>query len=164
MRTTSPARPESNSPSVEFRQHHAVEPPHIGRTEFRPAWRVRTQLDTLLVRGFIGRDEYLAGDRFRSLWHRAFSSLTPSSLRRMTEALIDGMRTLREPIVHVAAIGRVVELEARLGKTAFNLLVCLLILDLPWVELAKRCRLHRTTAKQHAIAALEELARRLNGR
>ena len=164
MRAISPARPESNSPSVEFRRHHQVEAPHIGRSEFRPAWRVRTQLDTLLVRGNIGRDEYLAGDRFRSLWHHAFGSLTPSSLRRMTEALIDGTRALREPRVPVAAIGRVVELEARLGKTAFNLLVALLILDLPWTELAKRCRLHRTTAKQHAIVALEELARWLNGR
>jgi hypothetical protein len=164
MRATTPASPPTNAPSPEYRQHHSVDPPHIGRSEFRPAWRVRTQLDTLLVRGNIGRDEYLAGDRFRSLWHHAFGSLTPSSLRRMTDALIDGTRTLREPLVPVAAIGRVVELEAKLGKSTFNLLVALLILDLPWTELAKRCRLHRTTAKQYAISALEELARRLNGR
>src|SRR6516162_3581599 len=164
MRTAIPVSPPSNAPNTEFRRHHQVEAPHIGRSEFRPAWRVRTQLDTLLVRGFIGRDEYLAGDRFRSLWHHAFGSLTPSSLRRMTEALINDTRVLREPRVPVAAIGRVVELEAKLGKVTFNLLVALLILDLPWTELAKRCRLHRTTAKQRAIAALEELARRLNGR
>jgi hypothetical protein len=164
MRTTSPARPESNSPSVEFRRHHQVEAPHIGRSEFRPAWRVRTQLDTLLVRGNIGRDEYLAGDRFRALWHHAFGSLTPSSLRRAWAALIDNSRQGSEPRVPVDAIGRVVELEAKLGKVTFNLLVALLILDLPWTELAKRCRLHRTTVKQYAIRALEELARRLNGR
>jgi hypothetical protein len=164
MRTAIPAPPPSNAPSPEYRQHHQVDPPHIGRSEFRPAWRVRTQLDTLLVRGFIGRDEYLAGDRFRALWHHAFGSLTPSSLRRMTEALIDGTRALREPRVPVAAIGRVVELEQRLGKPTFNLLVCLLVLDLPWVELAKRCRLHRTTAKQHAVNALGELVRRLDCR
>ena len=146
-------------PLPEFRQHHSVDPPHIGQAEFRPAWRVRTQLDTLLVRGQISPEAFRAGDRFRANWHKAFGSLTPSSLRLAYNAIVDQARKAGEPVIHLRTIRSFVELEQRLGKPTFNLLVALLILDLPWVELARRCKLHRTTAKQHAISALEELAR-----
>ena len=146
-------------PLPEFRQHHAVDPPHIGHTEFRPAWRVRTQLDTLLVRGQIGPEAFRAGDRFRSAWHKAFGSLTPSSLHQAYNAILDRARKAGEPVIHLRTIRAIVELEQRLGKPTFNLLVALLILDLPWVELARRCKLHRTTAKEYAISALDDLAR-----
>jgi hypothetical protein len=110
-----------------------------------------------LLRADIGRDEYAVGDHFRALWHKAYSSLTPSSLRQASQALIrssaPGARTPNlEPVTKLRKI------KERLGNFAFDLLTDALVLELTWVVIGRSYRITRQTAKRYAIDALGALA------
>lgn len=147
-------------PSPEFLRQHKVEPPQVDRAHFRQAWRVRPQLETLLQRGAIGPDEFRAGDNFRNLWSRAFGSLTASSMPRLAEFVRTRGRQNGQFTPHLNAVANLCVIQHDLGEPTFRLLVACLVDDLTWIELGRRWKLHRNTAKSRVVDALQKLASR----
>jgi hypothetical protein len=144
-------------PSPQFLRHHNVDAPQIDRTAFHPAWRVRSQLDTLLLRADIDPELYRAAERFRRTWLAAFGSLTSSSLKHVGQLSPHNPPIGREPFLQFQALRRIQDIHAKLDPYCFDILIALLIDDLPWVEIARRRKIHRITAKSHAMAALNML-------
>jgi len=73
----------SNAPNRFYRQHHEVEAPQVDEKAFRPAWRVRTQLDKLLLDGLISPYEWRIAGWLRSCHERAFGSDLASPMARL---------------------------------------------------------------------------------
>ena len=145
-------------PTPEYRQHHPVDPPHIGYTEFRPAWRRRSQLDTLLVRADIDPDQWNAGNRLVGLWQKAFGSLTPSSLRLASQRLGRNPQP-GAPTPDIQTVAKLKSLKRKLGNYSFDLLTDAFVLELTWREIARAYLIEWRSAKRHAIKALDSLAR-----
>jgi hypothetical protein len=62
---SSPAPILTARPTPHFEQHHAVTPPRVDSTAFRPGWRVATRLDALFERGLIEREAYEVARQWR---------------------------------------------------------------------------------------------------
>jgi hypothetical protein len=75
--------PSSNAPNIFYRQHHQVEAPEISEVAFRPAWRRRTRLDSLLRRGEISAYEYWAVLQYRDACERTTDRALASTLGRV---------------------------------------------------------------------------------
>jgi hypothetical protein len=143
-------------PSKFFTQHHAVEAPTIDERSFRPFWRRRTRLDDLLSDKAINLFVWRAGVDYRALAEMRLMDDFPAKGFDQNETLRAGSDI---GIAHrIDTGGRITSINRELDKDHVRLLEAHLVDDLDWAELARRCRVHRTTARRKTIRALKALA------
>jgi hypothetical protein len=151
----------SNAPNRFFRQHHEVEDPQVDEKAFRPAWRIRAQLDRLLYEGKITGFEWRVAGWLRSCHERAHGSELRSPLAQVGmpgRAPRGGWRH-DDPNARRAAAGEHLRhMEQALGPVVYGLVLAVVVEDLSWRELGKRCGCHAKTARAWAIEAVKVLA------
>jgi hypothetical protein len=145
-------------PSPHYRQHHAVEPPRVDDTEFRPAWRKSDQLAALRDAREITPFEYACGLAFRHATEQVVSYAWPPPLwlglgggRRSTNQL--AILTFHDEI---ALLKRVAD---ELGNFACGLLEASVIYDFTWRHLGKRLGVDPRTVRAWTVLAIKGLAR-----
>jgi hypothetical protein len=150
----------SNAPNPFFRQHHEVEAPEVSARAFRPAWRVRTRLDRLALEGLITGFEWRVATWLRSCYERGYGSDLQSPMTRLGMAGQSNWRGGREDPAQRRAAAReyLHHIEKTLGATVYSIVVAVVVDDLPWRELAKRCGCHSKTAKSWGVEAVKLLA------
>jgi hypothetical protein len=113
----------------------------------------------LVEAGLIGRDELEAGLAFRT-WHEVIGRVqTQRWTARVGGTPVPAGRTQRE----LTAARSLQAVRAALGARRTRLLVWCAVDDLSWVAIARKLGVDWRTAKLHAVAALEELARWMAG-
>jgi hypothetical protein len=155
MRATTPARPESNSPSTEYRRHHPVEEPAINRREFRPGWQRRTRLMSLVKTGKIGRDELAAALLWRSWVEVVGQVRTQRFVARIDQTTPPGTPTQHE----LAAANALRAACTALGRAQTDLLLAVLVDDQAWARIARQTGVDRHTVVARTVRALAALAR-----
>jgi hypothetical protein len=143
-------------PSPQLHQHHAIDPPAIDYATFRPFWRIRTRLDTLLLDGAISFAVWRAGVAFRTAAEIVIRETWRSRMAetRMAEANAPGGMLARR----VDAANQLRAIRAALGGFAFDVLEMHLVEDMSWSELGRRCGVHSKTARAWVVTALQGLA------
>ena len=146
--------PPSNSPTREYRAHHAVELPQVDAERFHPAWRSKSRLVGLAESGKIDRIALEAGVAWRA-WHEAIGRLRVQSWEiRTGHSATSGTVA---PIQATAA-ERLRAADAAIGPERVRLLEDSIVNDLPWVEIAKKLGMSDKGAVLRVVEALEALA------
>jgi hypothetical protein len=143
-------------PDAHFRQHHDVEPPRVDERTFRPAWRVRSRLDQLLLTRAISPLEWRAGARYRLTFDTAFAGVLPGSrlVRTGSARVADASMTAR-----LDALAWLRSHRMRLGTATRDLVEACVVEDLSWAELGRRLGVDPKTARNRTVSALGKLAR-----
>jgi hypothetical protein len=151
----------SNAPSRFYRQHHEVEAPEVNERAFRPAWRVRTQLDRLLLDGLITGFEWRVAGWLRSCYERGYSSELRSPMAQLGMAGHGSHPWRRGDSASRRAQAReyLHHVEQAMGPVVYPIVLAVVVEDVPWRELGKRCGVHAKTAKSWAVEAVRVLAR-----
>jgi hypothetical protein len=140
------------SPSAHFRQHHAVDEPRVDAGNFRPAWRVRTRLDQLLIDRSITPHEWFIAVRFRTM-------LELVAMRQgVRAARIEFLPPGKPNGTTSAQASRYCrEIADRFGAVCSGILIACLVDDLSWAELGRRIRVDPRTAKAWTVVLLKML-------
>ena len=153
--TAGPARAVPTArPTVEFQQHHEVEPPDVSTTSFRPGWRIHGRLWQLLDDGLISPPQLDAVLAWRADHERAHS--TGGNLVSRYAPRIDDRQRHAGEITQLGALARLREAAACLGAARVRILLAL-IEDASWVTLARALKCSDKTAKGLAVEAVVAL-------
>lgn len=161
-------------PTTQFQQHHDVQPPCIDRKLRREAWQIGTRLLALHDEGKIDRHAIEAARRYHDdhdIGIAGVSGRDPTGSKvdgganhdRMTTLRMSALTRYREANEFVAR-----RLGIRLGYQAETILVCCIVLDKKWADLARvlprgstyagsSAGLSPLTAKTRTIDALRHL-------
>jgi hypothetical protein len=158
------AEPESfvssNAPNRFFKQHHEVEAPQVDERAFRPAWRIRTQIDKLALEGKITGFEWRVAGWLRSCYERGYGSDLRSTLPQLGMAGRGSHHWRRENPEGRKAQAReyLHHVEQVMGPIVYPIVIAVVVEDVPWRELGTRYGVHAKTAKAWAIEAVKALA------
>jgi hypothetical protein len=149
----------SNAPTSFFRQHHEVEAPEVSERAFRPAWRVRTRLDRLLFEGAITPWEFRIAAWLRRCHERGYGSELQSPMTRLGMAGHSSWRGRENPADRRASARQYLAfVEKAMGPIVYGIVVAVVVDDLPWRELGRRCNCHASTARSWGVEAIKVLA------
>jgi len=141
-------------PSTEFTKHHDVEAPRVDAAEFRQGWRVRTRLDQLRADGRITRGEWQAATEYRSAFEIARYASPPAAGSGVDHAGSSDAGLLAK----LAAVRRLREVEATIGKLATALVVACVVTDLSWAAIARHCLRNPETVRDWTCLAIRAMA------
>jgi hypothetical protein len=139
-------------PTKYFQQHHAVEPPAIDGTAFRPYWSVRTRLNDLLRYRAISPIVWRAGIDFRRLAEIVLSEEWPAPGFQQSGSGSAGFDVAIPR--RIDAIDRLHFVRQKIGGFAVDLLEAHTVDDEPWEQMGKRYGVHPKTVRQWTILAL----------
>lgn len=148
----------SRQPSAAFRRHHDVEAPAVDARSFRQGWRVASRLDALHRDGRITAGQWQAAVEFRAAWERVLrvTGGTPELGTRVSGSAggagVDRLAAVADTITKLR------EIEAAIGRLAFDLCLACVVEDAAWVTLGKLLHRDRETARDYAAAAIRLLA------
>jgi hypothetical protein len=150
----------SNSPTLEYRRRHAVEPPVIDERAFKPFWRRIDRIEKLRASGAINQREFQAAINFRRTYERAYSG--PGGLRAGNMDAIYVDKDCRWPMPEMlpsqaGALAWLARIKAVLGPGVYNLIELTIVFETSWREVARRRRLDRRTARSRCLAAIAAL-------
>jgi hypothetical protein len=152
------AIPSSNQPTIEFRQHHAVEAPAIDHRENRPGWRVKSRLDGLLAAKLITTTEYHRALSFRRLYETASKGVAASSV--WNRSFVDPHCRAPAPEMgerQAAALARLAQIRTAIGAL-YVLLLLIVVEDAPWCAIGRHFGIDARTAQRWAVASIAALA------
>ncbi len=142
-------------PSAYFRQHGPVEAPAIDDRRFRPYWRRRARLDTLLAKRSISDFEYRRAIEFRELFERAETCGFVISSSTSGSGGGDRGIAMARALDAAAAVRAI---RAAIGARLFWFLTMIAVEDLSFAQIAKRRRIDPKTARARALLAIRRLA------
>jgi hypothetical protein len=150
----------SNAPNAFYRQHHQVEAPEVSDRAFRPGWRVRTQLDRLLLDGQITGFEWRIAGWLRSCAERTAGGdlRSPMTALGMPGRSRYGRRRDGPTPRQLQARAHLRHVERTLGPVVYSIVIAVVVEDLPWCALGKHYGVHAKTARRWAIEAIKVLA------
>jgi hypothetical protein len=149
----------SNAPNQFARQHHEVEAPQVDERAFRPAWRIRTQIDKLALEGKIGGFEWRVAHWLRSCYERAYGGDLRSPMVQLGMAGRGSHPWRRESSTQRAQAREYLHhVEQVMGPVVYPIVIAVVVEDVSWRELGKRCGVHAKTAKAWAVEAVKVLA------
>ena len=144
----------SNQPTLEFRDHHDLDPPRVDEREFRQGWRVRSRLDQLLTAERITRDEWQAARDYALAW--AFCRTI-----RHTDSGMTGIPSSASPgALEGARLDAATKLrivEEAMGGFATALVVACAVQDLPWARIARPFDVNPETVRDWTVLAIRAL-------
>jgi hypothetical protein len=144
----------SNAPNLEYRRHHAVEPPRVDGRFFRPGWLRRTHLSILFERDRISLEAFQAGRAWRLWCETVGRELTQSWTARINRTPQPGAPTERQ-------LGAARSLEAAsqvLGRRRTALLMACCVDDMTWCAIGNQLKVDRRLVSGKVCEALEALA------
>lgn len=145
-----PATAVLSGPTPEFRRHHAVTEPEIGRKRFQEAWSVRSRFLALVP----DSQTVIAATRWRKDFDVAQGVREGRSLERVDcdNGTTDGIGTAQ-----IDAASRLRAVKADIGRNYSLLLLWCLVLDQEWQISAQKlgCEYrYAQTLTEQALAAL----------
>ena len=143
-------------PTDHFFQHHDLEPPRVDAVAFRPAWRVRSQLDGLLIGAAISPREWFAASTYRRDWDVAHGCGLGAALEPASGPSSGGGDY--SVIRRVDALAALRMVRRRIGPVACYLLEACVVDDMEWRTLAGELRVDPKTARMWTIIAIQFLA------
>jgi hypothetical protein len=142
------------TPSEHYRQHHDVEPPRIDANNFRPAWRVRTRLDRLLLDRAITPAEWYAAVALRSMIELVAAR---GQRAARTEFMPAGAIVPYQTEVDSTALAHSRRIRLSLGDVCYRLLLACIVDDLSWIALGQRLGVDPRTARAWVIISIKLL-------
>lgn len=140
-----------------YRQHHELDAPEVDGQTFRPFWRRRSRIDTLLADSAIAPIVWRAAVAYRMLAEH--STAVAWGAR---ETMDDGHSRIvpltgQSVVDRLAARHRLEWIRRRLGSFGTRMINQVVIEDLPWSELGRRLAVDPKTARSWSITALQLL-------
>jgi hypothetical protein len=150
-----PPASATSRPTPHFQQHHAVTPPRIDGTAFRPGWLVATRLDSLLEAGRIDREQYDATHE----WRRWVETIHPTATTRL-DVRVDTVRATNDAgMLHRLAVATKLRTATEaIGPLRTKILEALIVHDRSWGELGRLLQVSDKTAMARAAEACAALA------
>jgi hypothetical protein len=140
-------------PTEHFLQHHDVEPPLIDASSFRPAWRVRTRLERLLLYRLITPAEWFAAVTLRL----AVERIASAGLHAIPTVFMPGHNKTPQDCSQADAYCR--RAAEILGETIYPMLLACVVEDLSWIALGERMHVDARTARAWVVVAIKLLAK-----
>jgi hypothetical protein len=142
-----------------YRQHHRVEAPVVDERHFRPAWRVLTRLDGLLVSGAITSAEWHAAADFRDMAELALGGAVSHSVLSSARATrYDASPTTNRLVARLDARSWLDEITSSIGTVPCALVKAFVVDDMSWAAIGRRFRVDPKTARAWVITSIKALA------
>lgn len=155
--TPLPPPAPGSTPLEYLKQHTSLEAPAIDMASFRPFWKVRSPLDRLHADELISWFEWRCASEFRNLYDKALGSEVKAGSLDGTGRGSGYRANLRPSDHRLMALRRLRDLQSQLDRKTLRLLEGVIVYELGWCEFGKRLRVHASTSKRRAIAAIKTL-------
>jgi hypothetical protein len=138
-----------------YRQHHELDAPTIDGVAFRPFYRRRSRIDSLVADAAITPIVWRAAVVYRGLAEHA----TAAAWGARDDESRDRMPRMPNAAMvdRVAARYRLQVIRRRIGTFATRMIDAIVVEDLPWAELGRRLIVDPKTARAWGITALQLL-------